>query len=145
MGKLNLPQPIDYGLTYKETFHGLSVHGRFRDEVPECGLKNFTYKKGEWVPFWSASGILAALAVYCVGFAVIAECTTIPGGWLWGVAASYQSIFPLHTLPGQISASPAIRTNLLSQSWPCGTYSYHWTDGCFRYNRHSRVAGRLRG
>ena len=46
----NLPQPIDYGLTYKETFNGLYVGGerKFRDELRPHGYgRQESYKQNE--------------------------------------------------------------------------------------------------
>ncbi len=98
----NLPQPIDYGLTYKETFNGLYVGGerKFRDELPECGFAKFTYKQGEWVPFWSARAVAVWLALYTVGFAVYAVFNSIPGGWTWSNPRAFTVFFICLFFPG---------------------------------------------
>jgi HJR/Mrr/RecB family endonuclease len=80
-----LPQPVDFGLTYKETFNGLWLGGecKFRDELPDCEFREFSYKDGEWIPFWSVRAVVVWLALYTVGFVSIAVFNHIPGGWTW--------------------------------------------------------------
>jgi len=98
----NLPQPIDYGLTYGETFNGLYIGGerKFRDELPECGFTKFTYKQGEWVPFWSARAVGVWLGLYTVGFAVYAVFNSIPGGWAWDNPRVFLVFFAAMIFPG---------------------------------------------
>jgi len=98
----NMPQPIDYGLTYKETFNGLYIGGerKFRDELPDCGFTKFTYKQGEWVPFWSARAIPVWLVIYIIGFAIIAVFNSIPGGWTWDNPRAYALFFMGMVFPG---------------------------------------------
>lgn len=97
----NLPQPVDYGLTYKETFHGLYLsEGRFRDELPDCGFTRFTYKKGEWVPFWSGKAVAIWLVLYTVGFAIFTAFNSIPGGWTWNNPRAFAVFFLAMVFPG---------------------------------------------
>ncbi len=100
------PQPVDYGLTYEETFNGLWLReeGRLRDETPDIGLAGLRYKGGEWVSFWGGSGwaLLIFLPVYLVGFAIFAVLNSIPGGWALGNSRAILVFFLGMIFPGFI-------------------------------------------
>lgn len=97
----NLPQPVDYGLTYEETFDGLYLsEGRFRDELPDYGFTKFTYKTGEWVPFWSGRAVAIWLVLYTVGFAIIAAFNSSPGDWKWNNPRAFAFFFLAMVFPG---------------------------------------------
>jgi hypothetical protein len=98
----NLPQPVDYGLTYEETFNGLYVGGerKFRDELPDFGFTKFIYKQGDWVPFWSTRAVAIWFALYVVGFAIFAGFNSIPGGWTWSNPRAFLVFFLAMVFPG---------------------------------------------
>jgi len=98
----NPPQPIDYGLTYNETFHGLWLYKarRFRDETPEGGLRGLQYKQGESVGFWSSWALAVWFPLYVLGFALFAALNPIPGGWTWNNSHAVIVFFLGMVFPG---------------------------------------------
>ena len=99
----SLPQPVNYGLTYKETFNGLYLSkGEFRDELPECRFSKFKYKQGEWVSFYSGWALMIWFPLYLLGFVIFAALNpNIPGGgWAWNNANAIKLFFLLMIIPG---------------------------------------------
>ena len=90
-----LPQPVDYDLTYEETFNGLYIGGEktFREELPEFKFSKFKYKQCPWVPFWNAKVIPIWLIIYTFGFGIFAMFNSIPGGWTWDNSRVYVIFF----------------------------------------------------
>jgi HJR/Mrr/RecB family endonuclease len=70
--------------------------------LPENWSFKFTYKQGEWVPFWSARAIPVWLLAYTIGFAIFAALNFIPGGWTWDNPRAYAVFFLGMVLPGVI-------------------------------------------
>jgi hypothetical protein len=111
-----LPQPVDYGLTYQETFHGLWVGGdkRFRDETPEGGFSKFGYKQGDWVSskdYWKVT-FAVWLPLYLLGFAIFVLLNpNLPGGgWTLDNARAVQLFFILMAMPGFFPGFPIVTT-----------------------------------
>jgi HJR/Mrr/RecB family endonuclease len=110
-----LPQPVDYGMTYHETFHALWVGGdkRFRDELPKTEFSEFRYKQGEWVNFkdvWKVT-LSVWLALYLLGFVgFVALNPNLPrGGW-----TLVQLFFLLMASPGVFPGWPIVMTIVTS-------------------------------
>jgi HJR/Mrr/RecB family endonuclease len=115
-----LPQPVDYGMTYKETFHALWVGGdkRFRDELPKTEFREFRYKQGEWVNFkdvWKVT-LSVWLALYLLGFVgFIALNPNLPrGGWTLENPRAVQLFFLLMVMPGFFPGWPIVMTIVTS-------------------------------
>jgi restriction system protein len=109
-----LPQPVDYGMTYKETFHALWVGGdkQFRDELPKTEFREFRYKQGEWVnskDVWKVT-LTVWLALYLLGFAgFVALNPNLPGGgWTLNNARAVQVFFLLMVMPGFFPGWPIV-------------------------------------
>jgi hypothetical protein len=115
-----LPQPVDYGMTYEETFHALWVGGdkRFRDELPKTEFREFRYKQGEWVNFkdvWKVT-LSVWLALYLLGFVgFIALNPNLPrGGWTLENPRAVQLFFLLMVMPGFFPGWPIVMTIVTS-------------------------------
>ena len=105
----NVPQPIDYGLTYRETFHGLYVPELpgLSDDVPECGLNKLKYKQGDWVRFYSGWAVAVWFPLYLLGFAAfVALNPHIPGGWT--SSNGVRLFFLLMAMPGSFPGFPIV-------------------------------------
>jgi len=96
------PQPIDYGLTYEETFNGLYLRdGRFREETPECGVGELKYKQGEWIRFWSGWAVAIWFPLYILGFAAVVVLNPdFPDGWTWSNPRAFKVFFLGMVMPG---------------------------------------------
>jgi hypothetical protein len=101
-----LPQPVDYSMTYGETFHALWVgcDKKFREELPETEFREFRYKQGEWVStkeYWKVTSAIW-LALYLLGFAAFAALNpNLPrGGWTLDNPRAIQLFFILMGMPG---------------------------------------------
>ena len=113
-----LPQPVDYGLTYEETFHALWIGGdkRFRDETPEGRFGRFSYKQGDWVSSKEAWKVTFAvwLPLYLLGFAIfVALNPNFPAGG-WTLARAVQLFFLLMAMPGFFPGFLIVMTNVTS-------------------------------
>ncbi len=107
----SLPQPVDYGLTYEETFNGLYLsNGQFRDELPESRLSNFKYKQGEWVSFYSVCALMIWFPLYLIAFVIFTLLNpNIPGGgWTWSNANAIKLFFLLLLMPGFFPGFPIV-------------------------------------
>jgi len=97
------PHPIDYGLTYEETFHGLYLaDGTFRDELPEDGFSGFKYKQGDWVNFYSGWAVAIWFPLYLIGFFIVTALNpNIPGGgWTFDNPRAIGCFFLAMAFPG---------------------------------------------
>jgi hypothetical protein len=110
-----VPQPIDYGMTYSETFHTLWVGGdkKFRDEIPKTEFQEFRYKQGEWVgskDVWKKT-LAIWLALYLLGFAILVALNpSLPGGdgWTLNNARAVGLFFLLMAMPGFFPGWPIV-------------------------------------
>jgi HJR/Mrr/RecB family endonuclease len=98
------PQPIDYGLTRDETFHGfwLSEERRLSDEMPEGGFRSLKFKQGDWVGFWSGWALAVFFPLYLLAFAAFVALNPIPGGWSWSNPRAIAVFFLGMIFPGFI-------------------------------------------
>jgi hypothetical protein len=109
-----LPQPVDYGLTYHETFHALWVGGdkKFRGETPKDEFKGFRYKQGDWVrlkDYWIVATAIW-LALYLLGFAIFVTLNpNLPGGgWTLDNSRAVLCFFLLMAMPGFFPGWPIV-------------------------------------
>lgn len=107
-----LPQPVDYGLTYDETFGALWVGGdkKFSDETPENAFSRFRYKQASDKCLWKIA-FAVWLPLYLLAFAIFAALNpNLPGaaGWSLDNGRAVQMFFLLLAMPGFLPGFPLV-------------------------------------